>query len=118
MNEINIHEALRILHDTKSLVSDYFWKVSSLEEPSFLEDMEKIQREICNIKGNFMSFLFDRKNFTELIEWLHESYFNNNEDIHKLKIQNEQLLERLQDTCSSSYVSDVIWWIVWRILMT
>ena len=30
---------------------------------------------------------------------------NNNEDIQKLKIQNEQLLERLQDTCSSSYVS-------------
>ena len=30
----------------------------------------------------------------------------NNEDIHNLKIQNEQLLERLQDTCSSSYVSD------------
>ena len=31
---------------------------------------------------------------------------NNNEDIHNLKIQNEQLLERLQDTCSSSYVSN------------
>ena len=33
-------------------------------------------------------------------------YMNNNEDIHKLKIQNEQLLERLRDACSSSYVSD------------
>ena len=31
---------------------------------------------------------------------------NNNEYIHKLKIQNEQLLERFQDTCSSSYVLD------------
>ena len=41
----------------------------------------------------------------ELNEWLHESYLNNNGDIHKFKIQNEQLLERLQDTCSSSYVS-------------
>ena len=30
---------------------------------------------------------------------------NNNEDIQKLKIQNEQLLERLEDTCPSSYVS-------------
>ena len=30
---------------------------------------------------------------------------NNNEDIHNLQIQNEQLLERLQDTCSSSHVS-------------
>ena len=31
---------------------------------------------------------------------------NNSEDIHNLQIQNEQLLERLQDTCSSSYVSN------------
>ena len=68
--------------------------------------MEKIQREMRNIKGNFMSFPFRRKNVIELSEWLHESYLNNNEDIHKLKIQNEQLIERLQDTCSSSYVSD------------
>ena len=45
----------------KFLVSNSFWKVSSLEEPSFLEDMEKIQREMCNIKGNFMSLIFDRK---------------------------------------------------------
>ena len=37
---------------------------------------------------------------------LHEAYLNNNEDIYKLKIQYEQLLERLQDKCSSSYVSD------------
>ena len=29
-----------------------------------------------------------------------------NEDIHKLQIQNEQLLENLQDTCFSSYVLD------------
>ena len=30
---------------------------------------------------------------------------NNNEDIHKLKTQNEKLLKRLKDTCSSSYIS-------------
>ena len=30
----------------------------------------------------------------------------NNEVIHKLTIQNEELLEKLQDTCFSSYVSD------------
>ena len=106
MSEMNTHEALTILHDTKKLVSNSCWKVSSLEEPSFLEDMEKIQRAMCNIKGNFMSLLFDRNNVIELSEWLHEAYLKNNEDIHKLKIQNEQLLERLQDTCSSSYVSN------------
>ena len=77
-----------------------------MEDPSFLEDMEKIQRAMCKIKGNFMSLLLDRKNVIEISEWLHKSYSKNNEYIHKLKIQNEQLLERLQDTCSSLYVSD------------
>ena len=53
-----------------------------------------------------MLFLFDRNNLVELNEFLHDEYLNNNEDIHKLKTQNEQLPKRLQDTCSSSYVSD------------
>ena len=53
-----------------------------------------------------MYLTFYRNNLVEINEWLHEAYLNNNEDIHKLKIQNVQLLERLQDTCSSSYVSD------------
>ena len=42
----------------------------------------------------------------ELNELLHDAYLNNTEDNHKLTIQNEQLLEKLQDTCFSSYVSD------------
>ena len=67
--------------------------------------MEKIQRELCNIEGNFMSFIFYRNNLFELNEWLHEAYLNNNEDIHRLKNKNEQLLKRLQETFSSSYVS-------------
>ena len=71
MSERNIHEALSILHDTKALVSSSFWKVSSLDEPSFLEDMEKIQRAMCNIEGNLMSLLFDRNNLVDLNEWLH-----------------------------------------------
>ena len=53
-----------------------------------------------------MSLIFDKNNLVELNKFLHESYLNNNEDIHNLQIQNEQLLERLQDTCSSSHVSD------------
>ena len=77
-----------------------------MEEPSFLEEMEKIQRAMCNIKGNFLSLIFDRKNFIELSEWLHESYLRNNEVIDKITIQNEQLLENFQDTCFSFDVSD------------
>ena len=53
-----------------------------------------------------MSFIFYRNNLVELNEWLHEAYLNNNEDIHKLKTQNEEILKRLQYTCSSSFVSD------------
>ena len=68
MNEKKIQEALSILCDTQALVSNSCWRATSLEEPSFLEDMEKIQREMCNIKGNFMSLLFDRKNVIEISE--------------------------------------------------
>ena len=55
-----------------------------------------------------MSFLFYRNNLVEINEFLHEEYLNNNKDIHKLKTQTEQLLERLQDTCSSSCASNCI----------
>ena len=82
MSERDIQESLKILHDTQELVSNSYWRATSLEEPSFLEDMEKIQRAMFNIKGNFMSFIFDRKNVIELSEWLHESYLKNNEYIH------------------------------------
>ena len=106
MNENKIQESLSIVHDTQSLVSNSCWRATSLEDPSFLKYMEKIQREMCNIKGNFMCFIYDRKNVIDLSEWLHESYMKNNEFIDKLTIQNEQILEKLQDTCFSSYVSD------------
>ena len=106
MNENKIQESLIILHDTQELVSNSCWKFSSVEEPSFLEDMEKIQRAMCKIKSNFMYLIFDRKIVIDLSEWLHESYLKNSEVIDKLTIKNEQLLERLQDNCHSSYVLD------------
>ena len=71
MSERNIYEDLIILHDTRSMVSNSCWIVYSLEELSFLEDMEQIQREMCNIEGNFMYLIFDRENLVELNEWLH-----------------------------------------------
>ena len=67
MNENKIQEALSILHDTQSLVSNSCWRSTSLEVPSFPEDREKIQRAMCNIKGNFMYLLFNRKNVIKLI---------------------------------------------------
>ena len=70
MSEMDINESLSILYDTKSLVSDSLFKFSSLEEQSFLEYMKKIQRAMCNIKGNFMSLILNIKNLIELSEWL------------------------------------------------
>ena len=81
------------------------WKNSSLEEPSFLEDMEKIKRAMCHIKGNSTSLIFYRNHLFELNELLHDAYLKNNEDDNKLTIKNEKLLEKLQYTCFSSYVS-------------
>ena len=67
MNENKIQYSLRILHDTQALVSNSCWRTTSLEETSFLEDMEKIQRAMCHIKGNIMSLLFDRNHFLRLM---------------------------------------------------
>ena len=70
-------------------MSNSSWRSTSLEETSFLEDMENIQRAMCHIKGNFMSLIFDRNNLVEINEFLHDAYLKNNEDNHKLTIQNE-----------------------------
>ena len=66
MNENNIQESLSILHGTQALVSIFCWRATSLEETSFLEDMEKIQGAMCHIKGNFMSLIFYRNHLFEL----------------------------------------------------
>ena len=39
-----------------------------MEETSFIEDMEKIQKAISNTKGNILSFLSDRDYLLELVE--------------------------------------------------
>ena len=66
MSEMDIHEALIILHDTQELVSNSCWKFSSFEDASFLEDMYNIQRAMCTIEGNFMSLVFDINNLVEI----------------------------------------------------
>ena len=65
MSERDIQESLRILHDTQALVSNSCWRATSLEKTTFFEDMEKIQRAMCHIKGNLMSLIFDRNHFFE-----------------------------------------------------
>ena len=72
MSERDIQESLSILNETQALVSNSCWRATSFEDPSFLEDMEKIQRAMCNIEGNFMYFIFDRNNLVDINYCLHE----------------------------------------------
>ena len=106
MSERDIQESLKILHDTQALVSNYCWIATSFEETSFLEDMKKIRREMCHIKGDFMSLILYRNHLFELNELLDDAYLKNNEDNIKLAIQNEQLVEKFQGACFPSNVSD------------
>ena len=109
MNENKIQESLSMLHDTQALVSNSCWRATSFEETSFLEDMKKIQRAMCHIKGNFMSLIFYRNNLFEINEFLHDAYLKNNEDNHKLTIQNEQLLENCKILVFPSMFQIVKW---------
>ena len=49
---------------------------------------------------------FIRKHLFEINELLHDAYLNMNEDNLNITIQNEQLLEKFQDACFTSNVSD------------
>ena len=73
MSERDIQESLEILHDTQALVSNSCWIATSFEETSFLEDIEKIRRAMCHIKGDFMSLIFDRNHLFEISELLHDA---------------------------------------------
>ena len=52
-------------------------------------------KEQCATLKVISCLFFYRKNLVELNEWLNEAYLNNNENIRKLKTQNEQLLKRV-----------------------
>ena len=95
MSERDIQEALNMLHDTQALVSNSCWKVSSLEEPSFLKYMEKIQREMCNIKGNLMSFIFYiKKKYMKLPFMLHIAIWIFSMSLRKDGSSNEEKLQQ------------------------
>ena len=49
MDENKIQEALNTLHGTHALVLKICW---SMEEKYSMDDVEKIQKAISNIKGN------------------------------------------------------------------
>ena len=68
MSECKIKEALHTLHGTHALMTNHCWK---LEDKYSMEDMEKFQKSMTSIKGNFLHFLSDRDSFLELVDFLY-----------------------------------------------
>ena len=64
MDEKKIQEALNTLHGTHALVSKICW---SMEEKYSMEDIEKIQKAISDIKGNILNLLSGRDYLIELV---------------------------------------------------
>ena len=94
MDENKIQEALNILHGTHDLVSKKFW---SMEEKYSMEDIEKIQKAISNIKGNFFNVLSNRDYLIELVHLYHGLTLNNVEDNDKLSNELEFTENALQN---------------------
>ena len=68
MSECKIKEVLHTLHGTHTLMPNICWK---LEEKTSMEDMEKFQKAMTSIKGNFIHLLSNRDSLLELVEFLH-----------------------------------------------
>ena len=68
MVEKKIQETLNNLHGTHDFVSKKFW---NMEDKYSMEDIEKIQRGISNIKCSFLKFLYDRCYLINLVGLYH-----------------------------------------------
>ena len=84
MSERNIHEALRSLHDTISLMSNSCCRHGLMEETSSIENLEKVQKEMTNMKGNHFYFLYDRGHLLEILDMYHSDSFEHEEYISNL----------------------------------
>ena len=49
-----------------------------------MEDMEKFQKAMTSIKGNFIHFLCDKDNLLELVDLFHGASLKDEEDICNL----------------------------------
>ena len=94
MSERDIQEFLSILHDTQAWVSNSCWRATSLEEPSFLEDMEKIQIGMCNIKDCQRVYCLEDSHDMED----HEKCGNLNAlDVFEVEIEEIQKLDEVEE---------------------
>ena len=93
MDEKKIQEAINTLHRTHYLVSKKIWR---MEEKYSMEDIEKIQKAISNIKGKFLNVLSNRDYLIELVRLYHGLTLNNVEDNDKLSNELESTENALQ----------------------
>ena len=101
MDENKIQEALNTLHGTHALVSKICWR---MEEKYSLEDIEKIQKEISDIKGNILKLISERDYLIDIVGLYHGLTLKNVEDNDKLsnelespKMHSENLWCRLSN---------------------
>ena len=67
-----------------------------MEEKYSLEDIEKIQKEISDIKGNLLKLLSDRYYLIEIVGLYHGITFKNVEDNYNLSNNLESTQNALQ----------------------
>ena len=94
--EKKIQEALNTLHGTPALVLKI---CCSMEEKSSMEDMEKIQKEIPNTKGNIQSLISDRDYLLDIFEMYHAitlKYVEENDNLTKELKSTHDSLESFQ----------------------
>ena len=93
MDEKKIQEALNTLHGRHDLVSKNCW---SMEDKYSMEDIEKIQKEIFDIKGNLLNLISDRDYLIELVGLYHGLNLKNVEDHDKLSNELDSTQNALQ----------------------
>ena len=78
-----------------------------MEDSSFLESMEKIQREMSTIQDYFSYIILDRDHLYELVHMLHVEYLKDDEEIHKINdelMATQQYLRRTQNSLFESNI--------------
>ena len=118
MDEKKNQEALNTLHGTHALALKICW---SMDEKYSMEDIEKIHKEISDIKGNILNFLSDRDYLIEIVGLYHGLTLKNVEDnynlsndlestqnaLQKSMVQIEQLQNRSQGSLTPSYIWNI-----------
>ena len=65
-------------------MSHQCWIIALLEDQTYLEAKENIQKALSAIQGNFLQLISDRDDLFKLVEVLHGSSLKDENDIYNL----------------------------------